>query len=166
MAAGDAVVEGMDPFKHHDLVFPQTERSPPAVVAHLADKLIFGDQDLLPPAQGGKMAVQQLHVQAERRLKIQFPLRGAGRSLGIGRLEVVVHGHRVGVHPPPPELLRDLHGSGGLAGAGGAGQQDDGAGLQIGQDLIRGQRDALRVVLVALRQKFCHIALDAAVDLL
>ena len=166
MAASDAVVEGVDPFKHHNLVFPQPERGPPAVVAHLADKLILGDQDLLPPAQGSKVPVQQLHVQAERGLEIQLSLRGAGRGLWIGGFKVVVHGHRMGVHPPPLELLRDFHGGGGLAGAGWTGQQDDGAGLQVGQDLIRGQRDTLGIVLVALRQKFRHIALDAAVDLL
>ena len=129
MAASNTVIEGVDPFKLHDLVFAKTKRSTLAVVAHLANKLILGDQNLLSLGQSSEVTVQQFHIQTERGLKIQCSFWGTGRSLWIGGFKVVVHGHCVGVHPPPLEFFRDFHCSGGFAGSRWAGQQNNGAGL-------------------------------------
>ena len=113
MAAGDAVVQGVDALEDGNLVFPQGQGAAQAVVAHLPGKLKLGHQHLLPPGQGGKVPVQQIHVQAQGGLKVQAPLGGAGGS-GVQGFEIVIQGHRMAVHAPPPELLRDFHGSGGL----------------------------------------------------
>ena len=150
MASGDLVVEGVDALKDGDLILAQLQGRAPAVVAHLADELILGDHDLLPVGQGGKVAGEQLHVQALGGFIVDVPLGGAGRGAGVDGGKVVIHRHGVGVDSPPLQLLRDLHGSGGLARTGRAGEQHNGTALDVGQDLIRRQRDPLAVILVAL----------------
>ena len=166
LPAGNVVVEGVDALENGDLVLFQLQGGAQAVVAHLAGKLKLGDEDFLPPAQGGKVLAEQLHVQAEGRLVVDAAVGGAGDGGGVLGEEVVVHGHRPGVHPPAEQLLGNFHGRGGLARARGAGQQHDGAVLQVGQDSVRRQRYPLGVVLVALGQKFRRITSGAPVDLL
>ena len=166
MAAGDVVVEGVDALEHHDLILAQLQGSGPAVIAHMPGKLILRNPDLLPFGQGGEVPVQQLHIQAQGGFVVDVPLRGPGSGAGVDGMKVVVHRHRVGVDPPALELLGDLHGGGGLSGAGGAGEEHDGAAFQIGEDFIRGQGHPLGVVVVALGQELLDVRLDAAVDLL
>ena len=166
MRTCDVVVQGMDALKDGDLILPQLQWGAPSVVAHLAGKLKFGDDDLLPPAQGGEVLVQQLHIQALGRFVVDVSLGGAGRGLAVQALEVVVHSHRVGIDAPALELLRDLHGGGGLARTRGPGEQHHGALVQIAQDAVCGQGHPLGIRLVALLQKLGDIGLDPSVDLL
>ena len=72
----------------------------------------------------------------------------------------------MGQHTPLFQLFLDLQGSGGLAGAGGTGQQDDGACREVVQDGVRCLADLVGVLSVARLQKALHILVDAAVDLL
>ena len=166
MPAGDVVVQGVDALKDGNFVLFQFKGGAQAVIAHLPGELISGNGNLLPLGQGGKMPVQQLHVQKQGRLIVDDSLGGAGCGFGIQGDKVVVHGHGVGVDPTAAQLLGNFHGRGGFARAGRAGQQHDGAALQVGQDPVRRQRHPLGVVLVALGQKFRRITSGAPVNLL
>ena len=165
VAAGNVVVEGVNALEDGNLVLPQPQGGAPAVVAHLAGELEVGDDDLLPPGQPVKGLVQQFHVQQFGGLVVDVPLRRAGGRPAVEGLEVVVHGHRVGVDPPALQLPLHLHGRGGLARAGGTGQEHDGALLHPRQDLVHGGVDALLVVGVTLGQKGGRVPPDFFVDL-
>ena len=112
------------------------------------------------------MLAEQFHIQKLGRLVVDGPLRSAGRGFGVQRNKIVIHGHRVGVHPPAAQFLGNFHSCGGLTRARGPGQQHNGTVLQIGQDPVRRQGYPLGIAGVALRQKFLHIAPDAPIDLL
>ena len=164
--AGAVVVEGVDALEDGHLVLPQAEGGAHLVVAHLPGELEVGHHDGLPLGELGEVGVEQVHVQAFGGLKVDGPIGGAGDGLGVKGLEVVVQGDGVGQDPPPLQLLLDLQGGGGFPRPGGAGEQDDGAQGEVGQDGIRRLAHLLGVLGVALLQKPVHILVDAAVDLL
>ena len=166
VTAEDVVIEGVDALENGDLVLVQLQKGAPAVVAHLAGKLILGHHHPLAPGQLGESLVQQVQVQQHRRLVVDVPLGGAGGGLAVEGLIVVVHGDGVGVHPPALQLLLQLEGGGGLARAGGAGQQHDGADLHPLQNTVHRRVNAALIGGVAGLQKSLGIGAEALVDLL
>ena len=165
MAARNIVIEGVDALEYGYLILAQTQGRDGGV-PHLAGKGKFGDQDLLPPGQGGKMLIQQVHVQQPGRLVIDLARLRPGRGAVVQRFEIVIHGNRVGIDAPALQLLLHLLGRGGLARAGGAGQKHHRTFIDILDDAVGGTGHLQAVLPVALLQKILYVAPDTPVDLL
>ena len=143
----------MDALEDGQLILPQAQGLGEDVRAHLPGELILGDVDGLPPVQHGEVAVEKVDVQAEGGLVVDGPLPVAGGGLRVDGVEVVVHGDGVGLHAGLVQELLDLHGGGGLAGAGGAGEQDDVGLVPVARDALGGQLQlALELRLGALHE--------------
>ena len=155
----------MDALENGDLVIAQLEGLALNIRAHLPGELKLGNQDLLPPVQGGKVLVEQVHVHAEGGLVVDLPLPVPGRCLRVHGLEIVVHADGVGVDAHLLQLGLDLLGGGGLAAAGWAGEQDDPGFGQVVRDLPGRGLDLPVVGLVALLRKALGVAADGVVDL-
>ena len=165
MPPGDVVIEGVNALEDGDLVFVQLQQGAPAVVAHLPGKLKLGHHHPLPPGELGEGVVQQVHVQQQGGFVVDVPLGGAGRGAAVESLEVVVHGDGVGVDAPPLQLLLQLEGRGGLARAGGAGQQHHRALRHSRKDAVGDVLQPLLIAGVALGEKGLGVGLDLLVDL-
>ena len=164
MHVGDHVVERVDALEDDDLVGVQAKGFAGLQHAHLAGKFVLGDIDALAPAQQIEVAVQQLHVQAQRRFQIHLALRRAGHRVRRDGLEIVVHRHIVGAHAAAVQLVGDLHGGGRFSAAGGAGEQHDGAALQVADDPLRSRSDLGVVGRVALLKEALRVRDRAVVD--
>ena len=70
MRAAQIVIEGVDAFKHHHLILLQPDGLAPAGVPQVSGEVVIGDADLLPPIQGVKVLVEQVHVHAQWRLQV------------------------------------------------------------------------------------------------
>ena len=166
MAAGDIVIQGVNALENSDLIFAQLQGESQRIVAHLAGKLEFGDDDLFPLGQSGEVLAEQFHVQTQGRFIVNISVGSAGGSFAVESFKIAVHSHCVGIYSPTLQFFCDFHSCGGFARTGRAGQQDDGTLVQVGEDLISGQGDPLGVVFIALSQKLRDITFDPFVDLL
>ena len=164
VAVGELGVQGVDALENGHLVLPQLQGGAPAVVAHLPGKLKPGHQNPLAPGQLGEVLVQQLQVHHLRRLVVDGAVGRAGHPVGIGADEVVVHGYRVGAHPPALQLLAELFRRRRLARAGGAGQQHHRAFLHVLADLFRGPGDLVLIAPVALLHELHRVPPHGGVD--
>ena len=164
-AAGAVVVQGVDALEDGYFVLAQAEGRAHMDAAHLAGKLELGHPDGLTLGQQGKVMAQEVHVHALGGLEVDHPVCRPGGGLGVEGLEVVVHGDGVGVDATLLQFFLNFQGGGGLAGAGGAGQQDDGAVLQVVQDHVGRSADLGSVLGVGLLQETLYVLVDAAVDL-
>ena len=135
------------------------------VGAHLSGELVLGHVDGLPPVQHGEVSVQQLDVEAEGRLVVDGALPVPGRRLRVDGVEVVVHGDGVGLDAHFLQLLFDLQCRGGLAGAGGAGQQDDAGLLPVIGNLLGRRLHFFGKGGVARLRKALGVRADSVVDL-
>ena len=115
MPVGDHVVQGVDALEDHHLVLLELDGLGGLLNAHLAGELILRHIDPLALGQLGEVLVQKLHVQAQGRLQVDVPLRGAGRGGRVHGVEVVVHRHIMAAHALLLQRGGDLHGRGGLA---------------------------------------------------
>ena len=165
MHLGDHAVEGVNTLEDHHFVLLQLDGLGWLLHTHPPGELILGHEHPLPPGEHGEVPVQQLHVHAQGRLQIQLALRGAGGVLVDG-FEIVVHGHIVGAYPPPVQLLGDLHGGSGLAGAGRAGQQDDGAVGLVLNDHIGGLGHLAAIGFVALGHEGHRVRDGSEIDVI
>ena len=161
----DHVVQGVDALKDSQLVGPQLQRLRQDVGAHLSGELVLGHVDGLPPVQHGEVSVQQLDVEAEGRLVVDGALPVPGRRLRVDGVEVVVHGDGVGLDAHFLQLLFDLQCRGGLAGAGGAGQQDDAGLLPVIGNLLGRRLHFFGKGGVARLRKALGVRADSVVDL-
>ena len=154
---GDHGIERMDTLEYDHLVLFQLDGLGRLLDTHAAGELVLGHIDALAPRKLLKVPVQEIHVQTQRRFQIQIPLRRAGRAAVYG-FEIVVHAYVVGVHTALLQRFGDLHGSRGLARAGGAGQQNDGAALFVFQNAVHRLAHSVTVELVAFSHKALGIA--------
>ena len=156
----------MDPLKDGNFVLAQLQGVALDGRAHLAGKLELGDVNLLPLIQKLEVPVQQIHVQAEGGLIVDGPLPVPGGGLRVYGLKVVVQSDGVGVDAHLLQLGLDLFGRGGLAAAGGAGEQDNPGLLLVLRNLLRRSLNLLVESGVALLHKPPGVGADRVVDLL
>ncbi|MPM72323.1 hypothetical protein SDC9_119296 [bioreactor metagenome] len=127
MPPEDAVVERVDTLKNGNLVLLQPQGCAPAVVAHLTHKLKLGHDDFPARLQIVEVAGHQLAVQIQGRFQINFSVFGARGVFAVDVMEVIIHGYRVGIDPPPTQHLLDFQRGCGFPRAGRAGQQHNAA---------------------------------------
>ena len=166
VAGGDPGVQGMDALEDGDLVLAQLQGSACAVVAHLPGKLKFGNDDLFPPGELGEVLIQQGQVHHLRGLVVDLPVGRAGGGLGVLVDEVVIHGDGVAANAPALQFPADHPRRGGLARAGGPGQQHHGAVLPVAADEVRRRVHLVLKRLVALSHKTGRVPAHRLVDLL
>ena len=165
MAVRELGVQGVDSLEDCHLVFGQLQGGAPAVVAHLPGKFELGHQDPFPPGELGEVLVQQLQVHHLRGLIVDGPIGGAGHMGGVPADEIVVHGNRVGAHPPAAQLLAEFFRRGGLARPGRPGQQHHRAFLHVLADLLRRLRDFVLIPPVAFLHERHRVLPHGGVDL-
>ena len=163
--AYDDVVQGVDALEDGDLIVSQPQGLGENVGAHLAGEFKFGHVNGPALVQHGEVAVQQVDVQTEGGFVVDGPIPVPGGGLRVHGVEVVVHGDGVGYNPHLLELLFNLHGGGGLAGAGGAGEEHDMGLPPAGGNFLGGPPHLLGVGAVAPLGKALGIGADLFVDL-
>ena len=165
MHVGYHVVERVDALEDNDLVLAELDGLRRRLDAHLARELILRHEDTLALGEHGEVLVQKLHVHAARRLQIHLALRCARHGGGVDGLEIVVHADIVRLDADVLQLIGQLHRGSGLAGAGRAGQQDDGAVLAVLRDQLRRLGNARLICRVTLFDEALRVGHGLEIDL-
>ena len=156
----------MDALAHGDLVLAEAHGPADGAGLHARDEIIARQVDLFAAGERIEVLAEQIHVQARGGLEVDVALRRARRGAGVHGAEIVVHGEALAADAHLAQGLGDLHGRGGLAAAGRAGQQHDRARVHVLGDGAGRALDLLGVGRVARVDEFLGVSLNAAVDLL
>ena len=156
----------MDALAHDDLVLAETHGPADRAGLHARDEIVARQVDLLAAGERVEVLAEQVHVQARGGLEVDVALRRARRGARVHGAEIVVHGETLAADAHPAQSLGNLHGRGGLAAAGRAGQQHDRARAHILGDGAGRALDLFGIGRVARIHEFLGVSLDAAVDLL
>ena len=108
-----------------------------------------------PSQELSKLLSEEGPVNPRGLLQIQLILLEQCKLLGLQGRKIVIHLQGMTAQPSILQLPFDQQGCGGLAGAGGTGQKDDGALCGIGRDHIRRLADPSEV-LQAIPFHDCH----------